>query len=370
MSAGTVGIEGRSTSVLDLLQTAEQVGQMGSWEWLPGLDVRVWSDNLYRLFGLEPGQIAPSREFFVEQTHPDDRHRLTRFMESSRRLSRPPPIEIRILHPRRGVRRLRGTIAKVDWDGHRATRIVGVIQDVTDEHLTRREIAAHLAVSKLLAEWDKHPDGLLALLGELGSTFEFALGALWLPQGHVLVPEVVWSGPMLEPAELEAAAAALRSPLGLALSGRVWRSKRPQTVPDPAHNGATQRQLIASQPDLLGAIAFPALHSDEVVAVFEFHHDQDPEQIERLRPTMVAFGYELGEFLSRRGGQLGAAHLTARQHAVLELAAAGNTTPQIAAELDLSSTTVRTHFDHIYEKLGVADRSAAIAQGIRLGLIR
>src|SRR6202021_1943925 len=73
--------------------------------------IRVWSDNLYRLFGLDPGEIAPNREFFIEHTHPDDRARLARFMESSQRLSTPPPIEIRILHPRRGVRRLRGTMA-------------------------------------------------------------------------------------------------------------------------------------------------------------------------------------------------------------------------------------------------------------------
>jgi DNA-binding NarL/FixJ family response regulator len=61
--------------------------------------------------------------------------------------------------------------------------------------------------------------------------------------------------------------------------------------------------------------------------------------------------------------------LTARQLDVLRLAAAGNTTPQIAAELHLSTSTVRTHFDHLYEKLRVSSRTAAVAQGLRLGLI-
>ncbi len=35
----------------------------------------------------------------------------------------------------------------------------------------------------------------------------------------------------------------------------------------------------------------------------------------------------------------------------------------------LSPTTVRTHFAHIYEKLGVGDRAAAVAQALRTGLI-
>jgi two-component system nitrate/nitrite response regulator NarL len=61
--------------------------------------------------------------------------------------------------------------------------------------------------------------------------------------------------------------------------------------------------------------------------------------------------------------------LTARQLRVLELAAGGSTTQQIAATLGLSGATVRTHFDHLYEKLGVTDRAAAVAQGLRRGLI-
>jgi DNA-binding NarL/FixJ family response regulator len=121
---------------------------------------------------------------------------------------------------------------------------------------------------------------------------------------------------------------------------------------------------------LRGAIAFPALHLGEVIAVLEFYHDREPELIERLLPTMVAIGRELGEFFSRRGGELGHQHLTERQLRVLTLAAAGNTARQIAAELGLSTSTVRTHFDHIYEKLDVADRTAAVAQALRLGLIR
>jgi two-component system nitrate/nitrite response regulator NarL len=63
-------------------------------------------------------------------------------------------------------------------------------------------------------------------------------------------------------------------------------------------------------------------------------------------------------------------HLTERQLRVLTLAAAGKTTSQIAAELGLGSSTVRTHFDHIYEHLGVTDRVAAVATALRLGLIR
>ncbi|MEA2285186.1 MAG: two-component system, NarL family, nitrate/nitrite response regulator NarL, partial [Solirubrobacteraceae bacterium] len=41
----------------------------------------------------------------------------------------------------------------------------------------------------------------------------------------------------------------------------------------------------------------------------------------------------------------------------------------IAEQLFLSPATVKTHFEHIYEKLGVGDRAAAVAQALRTGLI-
>jgi ATP/maltotriose-dependent transcriptional regulator MalT len=63
------------------------------------------------------------------------------------------------------------------------------------------------------------------------------------------------------------------------------------------------------------------------------------------------------------------AALTERELEVLELAADGHSAPMIAAQLVVSTTTVRTHFAHIYEKLDVRDRAAAVAKAMRIGLI-
>ena len=41
----------------------------------------------------------------------------------------------------------------------------------------------------------------------------------------------------------------------------------------------------------------------------------------------------------------------------------------IASELVVSTATVRTHFEHIYAKLAVSERGAAVARSMRLGLI-
>jgi two-component system nitrate/nitrite response regulator NarL len=61
--------------------------------------------------------------------------------------------------------------------------------------------------------------------------------------------------------------------------------------------------------------------------------------------------------------------LTAREQEILHLIAAGKSLPEIARELYLGLTTVKTHVQHLYEKLEVSDRAAAVATAMRRGLI-
>jgi two-component system nitrate/nitrite response regulator NarL len=61
--------------------------------------------------------------------------------------------------------------------------------------------------------------------------------------------------------------------------------------------------------------------------------------------------------------------LTERESQILALMAQGKSVPAIANELTLGATTVKTHVGHMYEKLGVSDRAAAVAEAMRRGLI-
>jgi two-component system nitrate/nitrite response regulator NarL len=61
--------------------------------------------------------------------------------------------------------------------------------------------------------------------------------------------------------------------------------------------------------------------------------------------------------------------LTEREREILRLIADGKSFPEIASELYLGVTTVKTHAQHIYDKLHVSDRAAAVAEGLRRRLI-
>jgi len=61
--------------------------------------------------------------------------------------------------------------------------------------------------------------------------------------------------------------------------------------------------------------------------------------------------------------------LTAREIEVLQLLAFGHTNKDIAEQLFISPDTVKTHLEHIFEKLGTSDRTAAVAEALRRRLI-
>ncbi len=63
------------------------------------------------------------------------------------------------------------------------------------------------------------------------------------------------------------------------------------------------------------------------------------------------------------------ASLTPREVEVLALAADGFSGPDLANELTLSPSTVKTHFKNIYLKLDVKSRAGAVAKAMRLGVI-
>ena len=61
--------------------------------------------------------------------------------------------------------------------------------------------------------------------------------------------------------------------------------------------------------------------------------------------------------------------LTPRELDIIRLAADGHSNAEIGLRLHVSIATVKTHLQHIFEKLEVSDRSAAVAQALRRGLL-
>ena len=75
------------------------------------------------------------------------------------------------------------------------------------------------------------------------------------------------------------------------------------------------------------------------------------------------------ELSSARSRDRSAETLTERELEILQLLAFGHTNRDIAGKLFISPDTVKTHLEHIYQKLGATDRTAAVAEALRRQLI-
>jgi DNA-binding CsgD family transcriptional regulator len=73
-------------------------------------------------------------------------------------------------------------------------------------------------------------------------------------------------------------------------------------------------------------------------------------------------------YRERRNARTGAVDLTDRQRELLSLVAVGHTNRQISRRLEISETTVRKHLEHIFERLRVQNRAAAVARAFPHGM--
>jgi DNA-binding CsgD family transcriptional regulator len=348
-----------------LLEAAERLGQFGSWQWIPEESELVWSDNHYRIYGVQPGEVTPSPEYVISRAHPDDRGRVERRVMQLGGSGQFPALDYRIVRDD-GVRHLRATLAVAEWRDDEPYRLIGTVQDLTERRHTEREIEAHIAVTEVLTGWESLETGAGQLLSRLAGALDFVTGTFWIPRGDVLVAHEVWHDSLVELEEFETVTHTTQLARGIGRAGRAWETQEPVKAVETAD---PKRQAAAIRAGLCGGVAIPAVYREEVLAVVELSSGEEAEPSDRLMRTLTGIGHELGQFLGRRRGELDAPLLTPRELQVLQLAAAGLSARASGEQLFVSPATVRTHLEHIYAKLGVSDKASAVANGLRLGAI-
>jgi len=131
---------------------AEQLVHTGTWEWDLESDELIWSENMYRLLGVEPGDVTPSPEYVLSRMHPADRDRVAGEVDAARRDGRLPNVTYRVLWPDGGVRWLRSFSELAQEADGRPSRMVGAVQDVTELVEAQRATAETLTFVEALQE--------------------------------------------------------------------------------------------------------------------------------------------------------------------------------------------------------------------------
>jgi PAS domain S-box-containing protein len=143
------------------LAEAQRVAHVGSWEWDVRKDRVTWSDELYRIYGVDPATHVPTYESFLASVHDEDRAHTSAVLAKAMENVTPFVYDHRILRPDGDVRMLhtRGEVLP-DPDG-RAARLVGSCWDITDRwEAMRRAEAARETLERVL---ERVSDGVVAL---------------------------------------------------------------------------------------------------------------------------------------------------------------------------------------------------------------
>jgi DNA-binding NarL/FixJ family response regulator len=106
-----------------------------------------------------------------------------------------------------------------------------------------------------------------------------------------------------------------------------------------------------------------------VLGVIAFYSSRRPPSTPRLMRVLGAAADELGALFASRRAELDLSPLTRREAEVLGAAARGLPVDAIGEQLGISRGTVKSHLEHIYAKLGVVNRTAAVAHALRAGMI-
>jgi DNA-binding CsgD family transcriptional regulator len=224
-----------------------------------------------------------------------------------------------------------------------------------------------LAVHARIRTWPSFELGIERLLGDLAARTDHSAAVLWLPRGGALGLRACWAGSGVDRAGLEEQLRPVRFERGSGLAGHVWTRAEPVWAGSSQDGGTPARGTLPGQ--LRAGIGLPALAGAEVVGVIELYSHAPPELGGRMVSVLSTVGHELGRFFNRRRAELDLSPLTAREVEVLTLAAAGLPVAGIGERLAISRGTVKSHLEHIYSKLGVVNRTAAVASALRAGLI-
>ena len=123
------------------LAEAQRIAHLGNWDWNILTDELVWSDEIYRIFGLQPQEFGATYDAFLNSVHPDDREAVKEAVNKS--VSDPNVaynIEHRVVRPDGSERIVYEQGEVIFVDTQKPVRMVGTVLDITERKRAEGEL--------------------------------------------------------------------------------------------------------------------------------------------------------------------------------------------------------------------------------------
>jgi len=147
--------------IKDNLVRGQSVAKLGSWELDLGSGRLWWSDEIYKIFGMNPSEFEPTYEAFLSTVHPDDVEAVQIAVNSSIENKTPYEITHRILLKDGTLKTVLEKGESVFDEGGNAVKMVGVVHDIT--YQVRANEAVRRSEEKFRTIFNQSHDGLVII---------------------------------------------------------------------------------------------------------------------------------------------------------------------------------------------------------------
>jgi PAS domain S-box-containing protein len=356
------------------LEEASRLAHVGYWERDPDTDLITWSDETYRIFGLQPQARLLSLAQLPELVHPEDKQIVIEAVAEALRGGPRYDVEYRVVRPNGEVRLVHSQGDVIRDESGRPRRMFGTVQDITERKRAEERLVAQHTVTQILAEAATLQEATPKILQAVCECLVWDVGALWSidREAGVLRCVEVWHKESVEVQQFEATSRESTFVPGIGLPGRVWFSREPMYIPDVVRDANFPRAPIAGREVLHAAFGFPILLGGDVLGVMEFFSHEIRQPDRELLNMMATLGSQIGQFIERKRAEDALHHAQAELAHVTRVATLGEMTASIAHEVNQplgavvnSASACLRWLDA--QKLEEARRSAArvIAEGHR-----
>ncbi len=135
-----------------MLQKTQEIGQIGSFAMDLSTNDIVWSDQLYKLFGLKKEGKTIDYEKVLALIHPDDKVRAMKVSSKASKERKPYTLEHRVIHPDGKILNLLITGDVIRNKKNEVVKLGGITQDITERKKKEKELQLHSAIMTNISE--------------------------------------------------------------------------------------------------------------------------------------------------------------------------------------------------------------------------